>query len=273
MKIGFSTLGCPRWDLDTICRKAREYGFDGFDLRGLQDAMDITTLPAFNLDLAATARRIGDAGLQVSGVSSSIRLCDASCRDANLEEARRTIPVAAGLGAQFVRLFGGGDPAKTSRHDLVKFGADCMNAILALNGASQVKWLLETHDAWIASSHLLMLLNSLPTNAVGVLWDMAHTPCYAEEKPEQAMAAFGSRVTYTHVKDAVRDPAAGDPHHAWRYVTPGTGEVPLAESIRLLKHAGYNGWLVFEHEKRWIPDLPEPEEIFPKYVAWARRFA
>ena len=34
MKISFMTLGCPGWDLDTICARGREYGFDGVDFRG-----------------------------------------------------------------------------------------------------------------------------------------------------------------------------------------------------------------------------------------------
>ena len=27
MKIAFTTLGCPALDLETICRRAREYGY------------------------------------------------------------------------------------------------------------------------------------------------------------------------------------------------------------------------------------------------------
>jgi len=57
----------------------------------------------------------------------------------------------------------------------------------------------------------------------------------------------------------------------WRYVTPGQGQLPLAEAIALLRQQGYTGWLVFEHEKRWHPELLEPEEIFPAYVQWVRQ--
>ena len=34
MKLAFTTLGCPNWDLDTICTRGKEYGYDGVDLRG-----------------------------------------------------------------------------------------------------------------------------------------------------------------------------------------------------------------------------------------------
>ncbi len=54
----------------------------------------------------------------------------------------------------------------------------------------------------------------------------------------------------------------------WRYVTPGTGQLPLVEAIHLLKVNGYDGWIMFEHEKRWHKELAEPQDIFPKFVEW-----
>ena len=47
MKISFMTLGCPNWDIDTICARGQEYGYDGVDLRGYLDQIDVTLLPEF----------------------------------------------------------------------------------------------------------------------------------------------------------------------------------------------------------------------------------
>ncbi len=57
MKLSFMTLGCPTWDLDTICARGREYGFDGVDLRGYLDTLDVTTLPMFTTEAAKTRRQ------------------------------------------------------------------------------------------------------------------------------------------------------------------------------------------------------------------------
>src|SRR5512147_856061 len=86
MKLAFMTLGCPNWDLDTICTRGREYGFDGVDFRGYLDEIDITKLPLFTTQAAGTLRQLNDAGLEVSGVSTSIKVCDAGARAANLDE-------------------------------------------------------------------------------------------------------------------------------------------------------------------------------------------
>ncbi len=271
MKIGFTTLGCPTWDLETVLGKAREFGFDGVDFRGLKDQMDVTVLPEFTTDLAATAQKLADAGLSVSGISSSICICDERKLDDNLAEAKRTIPIARELGVQVVRIFGSGDVKAHDRDELVAVGQRTMSAILALDGARGLRWALETHDAWIASDDCKLLLDAIPDPEFGILWDMGHTPRVIGEPPATTLDALGDRIYYLHVKDAVHEPdhpqAMGD---GWRYVPPGTGQLPLAEAVGLLRQRGYDGWLVFEHEKRWHPELPEPDEAFPRYVAWAR---
>jgi sugar phosphate isomerase/epimerase len=271
MKLAFMTLGCPHWDLDTICKRGREFGYDGVDFRGYMDTLDITTLPMFTTHAAATLKQLNGAGLEVSAISSSITVCAAEKLKDNLEEARRTIAAASALHCSNVRIFGGGDLDANSRQALAAAGCKCIEHILALDGAASLHWLFETHDLWVRASDCRLLLDSIPNPAFGALWDMGHTYRVGGETPGDTYAALKGRVGYTHIKDAVYDP--GYPQamaDGWHYVFPGTGELPLAESIGLLKQNGYTGWLQFEHEKRWIPNLPEPEDIFPAFVQWAR---
>ena len=57
----------------------------------------------------------------------------------------------------------------------------------------------------------------------------------------------------------------------WQHVALGRGEIPLAEAARLLIEAGFAGYLTFEHDKRWQPDLAEPEHIFPEAIRWFKQ--
>jgi len=264
--LSFTTLGCPQWDLDTIIRRAAEYGYDAVDFRGVGETLDVTTLPAFTTGAPALKRKVTDAGLAVSGISSSIQVCHAAKRAANLDEARRTIAVAKALDCRNVRIFGGKiDPV--GRAGAAATGRECIEAILALDGARELHWLFETHDDWIRSADCQLLLDRIPNPAFRILWDIEHT-VRAGETPATTYAALGHRIGYTHFKDAVLDPGKG-----WRYVLPGAGQMPLVEAVRVLQTGGYDGYLVFEHEKRWIPSLPDPEVAFPSFVKWARPLA
>ena len=79
MKTSFITLACPEWDLVEILQKARGYGYRAVDFRGLKEEIDITTIPAFNENIAETARLVLDLkpfsqllriSLDVGGVAS-----------------------------------------------------------------------------------------------------------------------------------------------------------------------------------------------------------
>ena len=272
MKLSMMTLGCPAWDLETICRRAGEYGFDGIDFRGIQAELDVTKLPAFTTDVKQTVKLLASHGVVASGISSSIRVCDLSRRSASLDEARRTLDAAMAVGAKHIRVFGEGDPDKIGYAESARIGRDCVDAILNLPGANQVSWNFETHDHWIQSQHCRLLLDAITNPAFGVAWDLGHTRRIGDETAEQTYRSLGKRVRYVHIKDAMR--AEGHPlvmKDGWRYVPPGQGELELDLGIGVLKRNGYDGWVMFEHEKRWHPELEEPEVAMPAFVKWARQ--
>jgi len=271
MKLSTTTLGCPQWSLDEIVSNCSAYGLQGIDFRGIGDSIDVTQLPEFTTDLAETRRKLDDADLRVAGISSNIRVCVPEKLQDNLEEARRTIAVAKALDCAQVRVFGGGDSETHSKEALADVGRATVEQLLELDGARDLKWVFETHDEWIRAADCKLLLDRISDPAFGVLWDMGHTARVGGETPAETYAAVGARTFYTHVKDAVYD--ADHPQamkDGWRYVQPGTGQLPLAEAIALLKQNGYDGWVMFEHEKRWHPELEEPDVIFPQFVGWAQ---
>ncbi len=272
MKVGFSTLGCPSWSLDTICRRAAEYGFEGVDFRGMGEEIDVATTPEFTNDLPRTRRRFADAGVAICGISSSLKICEGDMLDANLEEARRTIPIALELNVDTIRVFGGGDAVRTDRSSLANIGQETMQAVLSLDGARKLKWIFESHDSWVAASDCRLLLDRIEDRAFGVLWDVGHTSRVGGESHEVSMKALEDRIYGVHLKDAIHDTT--HPHamaDGWRYVPPGSGQLPITEALAGLHSAGYGGWVLFEHEKRWHEELADPEDIFPVFMEWYRQ--
>jgi fatty-acyl-CoA synthase len=104
------------------------------------------------------------------------------------------------------------------------------------------------------------LLDLVDDPAFVAVWDLHH-PHRVGESPEEAVGALGSRVRLVHVKDARADGAL---------VPLGEGDVPVRESLALLDAAGYDGWLTVEWEKRWHPELEDPEIALPRELAALR---
>jgi len=58
----------------------------------------------------------------------------------------------------------------------------------------------------------------------------------------------------------------------WQLVALGEGEVPVRESLAALAAVGYDGWLTVEWEKRWHPELAEPEVALPRELETLKRW-
>ena len=51
-----------------------------------------------------------------------------------------------------------------------------------------------------------------------------------------------------------------------RYVLTGEGAVPVRETVRVLRNGGYKGYFCYEWEKKWHPEIEEPEVAFPHFA-------
>ncbi|MFB6150889.1 MAG: sugar phosphate isomerase/epimerase family protein [Haloarculaceae archaeon] len=271
MRPALSTLGCPGWDLERICAGGSDAGFEGVDFRGYRDELDVTRHPLFTERADATRDRLADTGLTVCCLSSSIALADADHREETLSEARRLVSVAEDFGVDRVRVFGGGADSDASTAALARAAGETVRDVLAVDGAEGLQWLVETHDVWTGSRDCLTLLDELPAANTGLVWDVAHTVRLADESPVATLDALGDRIEHVHLKDAAPAPDHPDATaDGYVYVLPGVGEIPVADAVRELDARGYDGWAVFEHEKRWHPSLADPAEAFPAFVDWFR---
>ena len=69
MKLAFSTLGRPDWNLHKIVEKAAEMGFDGIELRGLLEDLDISRRPEFTTELNKTKKLFAERSVAISGIA------------------------------------------------------------------------------------------------------------------------------------------------------------------------------------------------------------
>src|SRR5690349_15851651 len=108
LPIGVSTLGCPKWDWNTIVKNTSQYGFAALELRGIQDQMDLPKCPEFSGSrLKGTLADLSAANLAISdlGASAQMHEPDPAKRAKHMDEARRFIDLAHEMKAPYVRVF------------------------------------------------------------------------------------------------------------------------------------------------------------------------
>ena len=194
----------------------------------------------------ATRRTLARTQVPLVSLDTSIELARPFARD--LEAA---LELAAEWGVPTVRVFGG---SAGSPDDI----ALRLDKELGRAEELGVTVLLETHDAFASAALVADVLRRVDSSSFAALWDVHH-PYRVGESPEDVVRALGSRIRLVHIKDARR--RRGDD---WQLVPLGEGEVPVRESLAALRAVGYDGWLTVEWEKRWHPELAEPEDALPR---------
>ena len=270
MKLAYSSLASPAWTVEEAADAVARYGFDGIEWR-LADGQPIsphTPAPVLRRLIEATHSH----GLHVPALDSSCRLVqpDAAGRSETVREGELMVDLAVQLGAPALRVFGGPLPDGISAGEAIPPAAEVLRSLARYGAAKGVRILLETHDpAWSHSDLAIALLEAAGESSAGILYDVLH-PCRVGEPVEQTVSTLGSRIELVHLKDG-RRPADGS--EAWPLCAIGEGDVPLGTILAALQAHGYDGWYTFEWEKRWHPELAEPEFALPAGVASIRALA
>lgn len=248
--LAFSTLGCPAWDLDQILRGAVEYGYDAVELRGYRSEMDLPKAAPFTPEnRQETRRRFTDTGIAVCCVSSS-----GVVAQGNLDHVKAHCELAHDLGCPHVRIFGG-------RPESPAVAVENLRAFADAAAAAGVALVLETHDDFSTGATVAALLAEATHPAVFSLWDLHH-PFRQGEPIEETHRLMAPTLRHVHIKDG------RDGH----YTLLGEGDVPVFAMLDLALGAGYTGPISLEWEKRWHPELPDPEVAFPQYAKGVRAY-
>ncbi|KKI90244.1 xylose isomerase [Bacillus sp. SA1-12] len=269
MKLAFTTLGCPQWDLETIISQAVKNGYDGVDFRGYLGELEIYHLPEFSSDVKETVRKFREASLEISCFSSSVRIFTTSKNELDhfSHEINRYALLCKEFNTPYIRVFGG-SIGETNRHEAIEIAVRNVTEMLKIAERHQVELLLETHDDWTKCEYVEAVMKRVQSDHLHVLWDVHHPYRTEGEDPSYTWGTIGKWVKYTHWKDSY---LKSNTKRGYQLCLLGEGDLPLQQIANLLKTEGYDGYLTLEWEKMWCPEIEEPEIAFRQYIGFMKR--
>ncbi len=258
MKTCFSTLGCPEWSFAEIVSVASDLGFDGIEVRGIQNELYTPAIDAFSpAHISATKEKLSHLSLSIPCLASS---CDLNSEEV-LDSAKAYVDTASALGVPYIRLLADKDPAP-SLEISPKVIASNMREIADYAQDKGVMPLIETNGFYAKTKTLGMMFSDLKTRNIGILYDIHHPYRFFNENPEYTINNIAPYIRHVHIKDSVME--GGKVH----YRMVGEGSIPVTQIIRLLEGAGYKGFYSLEWVKRWDLSLEEPGIAFAQYKAF-----
>lgn len=265
MKLAFSTLGCPEWSIEKIAEFAGAQGFDGVELRTRDDGNHFH--PDSSVEEAAKVGELFKSkGSRVFSLMAYTRFAstDAAEQAANRDKLLKILDLAKAIGAGFVRTFAGEFGEKKTKEQAISEAAEYLAPCAAKARDVGVALGVETHDDWCDAANI-KALQAAVGGGLGAVWDFPNAIGSTGKSVAEQYAELKGTVLYCHVKDSV---TTDDGKH--KYVPVGTGEMPVKDVVDLLEADGQDMFLSFEHEKKWHPELPEPEVAFPAYLKYMR---
>lgn len=262
VSVAFSTLGCPEMDLDTVLAVAQSYGFVGLELRAWPDQPVRVGLGPD--ERASIRRRLDAAGIAALSVASYVRVADPDLdTDAVVADALAHARLGADLGARYLRVFPGGPRNAPSSPEGDTRAAERLARIVTESRDLGVTVALETHDSHPRAADVARILDEPACTGVAVVWDVLHT-WLAGERPDETLTRLAGRLAYVQVKDVA----------ARHDLTPrplGAGVLPLTDVAAVLRSAGFDGWVSWEYERAWYPEVPALSDLAADVKGWMDR--
>jgi len=255
MKYSFMSFSCPQLALGDMLGLAKRLGYEGVEPRaasGHAHGVEIEADAGKRREIRRTAEA---SGIVLSCIATSCRFSDPAGAGEQAELALRYVKLAHDVGANRIRVFGGQIPQGVTRKDAVAAAVQALAAVARPAREAGVTVCVETHDDWCDPAEILKIVSGVNDPAVRINWDIMHPAVTAGRTVEEAWRALAPWVRHVHFHDGVRTGGRME-------LRPiGQGSVDHLGAVRLLKAAGYDGFLSGEWIA-WEPyDVHLPREL------------
>jgi sugar phosphate isomerase/epimerase len=266
MKFAFSTVACPKWDFETIAGRAKEYGYDGVEIRGFLNESILTAANPFLTDTNKIKAWFGYHGIEIACLSSSIAMTGNRKKDQVLaDDCRRFIDAAVSLNCGLVKVFDTQVRPGQSRSSAAIALGNWLTPLAEYAAERNVCIVVENALSFRAAKEMWLIFEQVSHPSVACCWDVSNAALIGET-PAISVPTLNSRIQYVQVKDAKFGPLGAS------FCRLGEGDVPVQKLLTRLRGIGYSGWISLEWEKAWLPGLAEPEEILPDAIRKLREW-
>ncbi len=245
MKFSFKTDMVPDLTFEQVCNTARDYGFSGFEICGIDVSAAVGGL--FDPYSAAGARR----KLVNRHISVPVLYCpEAVGEAADRELIKKYIETAGHSAIPFVRVT---ISDKAGLPDIKQL----LDPVMPLTEELGVTLLFSTTGSYSDTSKVIELINMFSCGSVGASWDIAETFFTARETAEKTIQTLGAYICNVHIGD----------RSDGRSVLTGDGELPVDEFLFALRSLNYEGFICVDEND----EIKNTDIVFTHFVNFMSR--
>lgn len=271
-KISFTTMGTPKQDGFEAIKTAKEYGFDGVDLR-VSDVKGELTPESTDDDIKALRRAFESEGVQSSGLfcygKRDVPFGDAYW-PAFTDNLKKELHIGSVLGSPSIRMFGGNISGYSSEEKYMEEMSKAINE--ALGAFPEMEIVLQNHCGSFAFLNGVKLCKLLNHKRFGIAFSFDH--CYLmQENRDDVLAVAKDFSKQVYLSDIKLDPDGKTNSKNYLMgdsIMPGSGDIDNKRALAAVGGKDFGGWITFKWEKIWHDELEEPEVAFPHFLTYLK---
>lgn len=255
MKYSFMSFSCPEANFDELLQIAKLNGYDGIEPRIVSGHKHGIETDADKAYLKQAKEKAMEKGISICCIATSCMFANPETQSDNIEQAKRSIELAAALASPSIRVFGGAIPANVERKRSFELVVEALKKLSDFALSHNVTICLETHDSWCNPEHVADLMENCKHPSIAVNWDIMHPVLTADYSIENSFNILKNRIKHVHIHDGLKE------GNKLVLKPIGEGIIDHLSAIKLLKESGYIGFISGEWID-WEPyDIHLPREL------------
>lgn len=265
-KISFTTMATPDWDGPTAIKKAREYGYNGVDLR-ISETKGQLRDSSTDAEIKEIKKVFDGEGI----IPSSLLAYNAQVRkstdtwDTFKTSVLRQLEIGNKLGAELVRIFIGNPDMMNSCDEYLKRTSDALAEVLNKD-KSDVTLVIQNHGGGVNAHDVLSIVKQVKNKRLHLVLCPANA-FIMKENLDDILPILKIDMPQLYVADIVVAPELKNGHKS---ALPGKGTIDYKKIYEQLGGKSFKGWISFKWEKIWEPTLEGPEIALPYFIKYIK---
>ncbi|MBD3183148.1 TIM barrel protein [Candidatus Poribacteria bacterium] len=240
MKYSFMTFSCPNLTLDSVLELAKRVGYDGVEPRVSANhahGLEFNTPQEIRREART---KFESSGIAPACVATSCRYADPANNQKMIDDTLLAIDLAADIGSNRIRVFGGKIGEGLSREEAIDLVAESLLTIADHAQNKSVVVCMETHDAWCDPKNVSTIMDKVNHPAIAVNWDIMHPVRTENATIDESFEILEPWIKHLHIHDASKETG--------KLAPIGTGFIDHRRAMELLMTTDFDGYMSGE----WI---------------------
>ena len=265
-KISFTTMATPDWDGPKAIKKAKEYGYQGVDLR-ISDNKGQLKDSSTDAEIKEMRKVFDGEGI----IPSSLLSYNAQINkepnswDAFKVSVLKQLEIGSKLGTKLVRIFIGNPDILNNREEFIKRTADALAEVLKKD-KSDVTLVIQNHGGGANAHDVLNIMKQVKNKRLNLVLCPANA-LIMEDNLDDIMPVLKIDMPQLYVADIIKSPELKNGHKS---ALPGKGIIDYKNIYEQLGGKTFEGWISFKWEKIWEPTLEGPEIALPYFIKFIK---